>query len=206
MGKISEEFYEKIDSFMNDEVGKLCELEGSLLKIIKNMDDLIEAKNQEISKLKKMVSGYIAERTSLKEELSENKEILEAVNSENYVLRNKEEGLYQTIEELHDENIKLHREIEEYKNNEVAYDDTIDDLKEAIGIERERVANLGEKLCESKEQISQLEETVKWQSDYIENDTYKKNAEEEIVRLKDQLNQAKALAIHNYNQWKNNEY
>lgn len=202
MGKISEEFYEKIDSFMNDEVGKLCELEGSLLKIIKNMDDLIEAKNQEISKLKKMVSGYIAERTSLKEELSENKELLEAVNSENYVLRNKEEGLYQTIEELHDENIKLHREIEEYKNNEVAYDDTIDDLKEAIGIERERVANLGEKLCESKEQISQLEETVKWQSDYIENDTYKKNAEEEIARLKDQLNQAKALAIHNYNQWK----
>ena len=202
MGKISEEFYEKIDSFMNNEVGKLCELEGSLLKIIKNMDDLIEAKNQEISKLKKMVSGYIAERTSLKEELSENKELLEAVNSENYVLRNKEEGLYQTIEELHDENIKLHREIEEYKNNEVAYDDTIDDLKEAIGIERERVANLGEKLCESKEQISQLEETVKWQSDYIENDTYKKNAEEEIVRLKDQLNQAKVLAIHNYNQWK----
>ena len=173
---------------MNDEVGKLCELEGSLLKIIKNMDDLIEAKNQEISKLKKMVSGYIAERTSLKEELSENKELLEAINSENYVLRNKEEGLYQTIEELHDENIKLHREIEEYKNNEVAYDDTIDDLKEALGIERERVANLGEKLCESKEQISQLEETV--------------NAEEEIARLKDQLNQAKALAIHNYNQWK----
>lgn len=205
MGKISEEFYEKIDSFMNNEVGKLCELEGSLLKIIKiikNMDDLIEAKNQEISKLKKMVSGYIAERTSLKEELSENKELLEAVNSENYVSRNKEEGLYQTIEELHDENIKLHREIEEYKNNEVAYDDTIDDLKEAIGIERERVTNLEEKLCESKEQISQLEETVKWQSDYIENDTYKKNAEEEIVRLKDQLNQAKALAIHNYNQWK----
>ena len=75
-------------------------------------------------------------------------------------------------------------------------------MKEAIGIERERVANLGEKLCESKEQISQLEETVKWQSDYIENDTYKKNAEEEIARLKDQLNQAKSLAIHNYNQWK----
>ena len=64
MGKISEEFYEKIDSFMNDEVRKLCELEGSLLKIIKNMDDLIEAKNQEISKLKKLISGYIGERTA----------------------------------------------------------------------------------------------------------------------------------------------